>query len=143
MWADHVIVADQGSTDGTLELLQSTRDVETIMNAAKTYDERHRQRLLVDKAREIPGKRILIALDADEILSANCSHSDEWTQIISAKPGTILRFRWVNILTGFKMHESATSQYRLDSSTTGPRKQNWIAFIIRGCRSLRTPQCSI
>ena len=60
MWADHVIVADQGSTDGTLELLQSTRDVETIINAAKTYDERHRQRLLVDKAREIPGKRILI-----------------------------------------------------------------------------------
>jgi hypothetical protein len=44
MWADHVIVADQGSTDGTLELLQSTREVETIINAAKTYDERHRQR---------------------------------------------------------------------------------------------------
>ena len=42
MWADHVIVADQGSTDGTLELVQSTRDVETIINAAKTYDERHR-----------------------------------------------------------------------------------------------------
>jgi hypothetical protein len=36
MWADHVIVADQGSTDGTLELVQSTRDVETIINAAKT-----------------------------------------------------------------------------------------------------------
>ena len=48
MWADHVIVADQGSTDGTLELSQSTRDVETIINAAKTYDERP-QRLLVDK----------------------------------------------------------------------------------------------
>ena len=57
MWADHVIVADQGSTDGTLELLQSTRDVETIINAAKTYDERHRQRLLVDKAREFQERR--------------------------------------------------------------------------------------
>jgi Glycosyl transferase family 2 len=67
MWADHVIVAE-GCSDGTLELLQSTRDVETIINAAKTYDERP-QRLLVDKAREIPGKRILIVLDADEILS--------------------------------------------------------------------------
>jgi len=101
-WADHVIVADQGSTDGTLQTLQSTAGVEALVNDSPTYDELHRQRLLINRARQIPEKRILIALDADEALSSNCLQSKEWQKISEAKPGTVLRFKWVNILAGFK-----------------------------------------
>lgn len=101
-WADRTIVADQGSTDGTWEQLQATPKVEAMVNDSPTYDEAYRQRLLIRKAREIPGKRILIALDADEALSANFCESPEWDRIAAAAPGTVLRFRWVNILPGFQ-----------------------------------------
>lgn len=101
-WADKIVVADQGSTDGTLELARSTPGVEAVINDSSTFDEVHRQRLLLNTARRIPGKRILIALDADEALSANARQSREWDQIAEARPGTVLRFRWVNILPGFK-----------------------------------------
>jgi hypothetical protein len=101
-WADRIIVADQGSNDGTLELLQKAPGVETIINDSPVYDEAHRQRLLIQCARKIPGKRIFIALDADEALSANVQSSSEWQRLKDAAPGTVLRFRWVNILPGFK-----------------------------------------
>lgn len=38
-WADHVIVADQGSTDGTLQQLQNTPGVEAVINDSPVYDE--------------------------------------------------------------------------------------------------------
>lgn len=101
-WADHVIVADQGSTDGTLATLHAEAGVEVVTNDSPGYDESYRQRLLLNQARRIPGKRILLGLDADEALSANCKDSPEWEKIAAAAPGTVLRFRWVNVLPGFK-----------------------------------------
>lgn len=101
-WATHVIVADQCSTDGTYETLAQTPGVDVIKNDSPAYDESHRQRLLLARARKIPGRRILLGLDADEALSAHAPSSPEWAKLLSAAPGTILRFRWVNILPGFR-----------------------------------------
>jgi len=101
-WADHIIVADQGSSDGTLELLRAESAVDVVINNSPSFDEVHRQRLLIDRARRIPGKRVLIALDADEALSANAAQSAEWQRIMDAAPGTVLRFKWVNIMPGFQ-----------------------------------------
>ena len=101
-WADHVVVADQGSTDGTLKHLESAPGVELISNDSPVYDEAHRQQILLERARTFSGKRILIALDADEALSANFATSKEWHRLDEATPGTVVRFRWVNILPGFK-----------------------------------------
>ena len=100
-WATRIVVVDQRSTDGTQQLLQSTPGVCLVINDSPVYDEAFRQKLLIKEARKIPGKRILIALDADEALSANSIASPEWARIEAAAPGTVLRFRWVNILPGF------------------------------------------
>ncbi len=101
-WASHIIIADQGSSDGTLQQLQNAPGVDVIINDSPIVDERHRQQLLIERARQIGGKRVLIALDADEALSANCLASSEWEELSKAKPGTVLRFRWANILPGFE-----------------------------------------
>jgi hypothetical protein len=101
LWASHIIVADQGSSDGTLEELRRTPGVDVVINDSD-FDEVHRQRLLINRARQVTGKRLLLALDADEALSANCRASAEWEAVKQAQPGTLLRLRWVNVLPGFK-----------------------------------------
>ncbi len=101
-WADHVIIADQLSTDGTREFLQSDNRVNLVLNDSPVYDEAARQRMLLERARQVAGRRVLIGLDADEALSANSRSSRDWNRIKQAAPGTILRFRWVNILPGFE-----------------------------------------
>lgn len=101
-WASDIIVADQDSSDGTLDYLRRALDVDVVLNDCNAYEESHRQRLLIDRARKIDGRRVLIALDADEALSANCVESADWDRIRRASPGTVIRFRWVNILPGFQ-----------------------------------------
>ena len=84
-WAEHIIVADQQSTDGTREIAESYDTVTLIENDTPAYDEAGRQQLLIDAAREIPvdGKRILIALDADEFLTANWMSHPEWQRSLT------------------------------------------------------------
>jgi len=101
-WADQIVVADHRSTDGTLQQLQNIPGVDVVINECPGFDEPHRKRILLERARTYGGKRILMFLDADEAFSANSFKSKEWERISEAKPGTILRFRWVNILPGFK-----------------------------------------
>lgn len=101
-WADHVIVADQGSTDGTFQQLQTMERVKPVINDSPKYDEGYRQKLLLRHAREFDGKRILLGLDADEALSANFATSAEWAKLSEAAPGSVIRLRWVNVLPGFK-----------------------------------------
>lgn len=102
LWADRIIVVDQCSTDGTREHIRDAPDVELVLNDSPVYDEQYRQQLLLDRARSVPGARVLIGLDADEALSGNCRETKDWERIQNAPPGTILRFKWVNVLPGCK-----------------------------------------
>ena len=90
LWADQIIIADQGSTDGSREIAAQHPKVRLIDNADTTFDEKSRQQLLLAAARELPGPRILIALDADEMLSANYASSTEWATLLAAPAGTQL-----------------------------------------------------
>lgn len=104
LWADHIVIADQQSDDGSREIAQAYDKVTLVENTADGWDERTRQHLLIDTARGLPasGHRVFIALDADEALSANALHSPEWNAILSSSPGTVLGFKWVNVLPGFE-----------------------------------------
>ncbi len=93
LFADQIIIADQGSTDESVAICQSYPKVTIIQNESEEYDESVRQRLLLNKARElVPEHKIIFALDADEILAANALNTSGWQEMLSANPGTVLCF---------------------------------------------------
>jgi glycosyltransferase involved in cell wall biosynthesis len=97
-FADHIIIADQGSTDGGLEICARYEKVTVIANSDSHYDEASRQRLLIAAARAmVPMPRLLVALDADEILAADAMSSDGWQAMLSAAPGSSISFEKPNL----------------------------------------------
>jgi glycosyltransferase involved in cell wall biosynthesis len=90
-FADLILIADQGSTDESVAICQKYPTV--IQNKSSEYDEASRQRLLINKARELVTEhKIILALDADEILAANALQTTGWQEMLRAKPGTVLYF---------------------------------------------------
>ena len=92
-YADHVLIADQYSTDKSVEIASNFKNVDVIINDSKDYDEAYRQKLLINTARERYGKgNIILAIDSDEILNFDALNSSEWETIKQSEPGTVLYF---------------------------------------------------
>jgi len=92
-FADLIIIADQNSTDGSRDICQKYPKVKLIENKSEQYDEASRQILLIQTARElVPEHKIILALDADEILAANAIHTIGWQTMLQAPQGTVLCF---------------------------------------------------
>lgn len=118
LWADHIIIADQCSEDGSADIARSYPNVTVIENPDPTFSEVERQKLLLRAAREIPGPRLLMALDADEILSANVLDSHEWQSALRMAPGTKLELAKVDLA-------ESPNEYFLHS---GQDKSSWPPF---------------
>jgi hypothetical protein len=102
-FADHIIIADQGSIDKSRAICADYPKVTLIENPSDEYDEASRQSLLIDKARAVvPGGRILLALDADEILAADARDKPGWNAMMAAAPGTVLLFEKPDLLSGLE-----------------------------------------
>jgi hypothetical protein len=97
-WADYIIIADQNSNDGSVEIAKMFPKVILINNSSSSFNEPERQKILIEEARKINGKKILIALDADESLTADSVGSLEWDIIKNLEIGTVIKFDWVNLL---------------------------------------------
>lgn len=96
-WADHIIIADQNSTDESREIATKYPKVKLIINTSESYDEGERQKLLINEARKIDGEKIIVALDADEVFTANFEETNDWQYIMNSKPGEVFGFQWANI----------------------------------------------
>jgi glycosyltransferase involved in cell wall biosynthesis len=101
LWADHIIIADQGSTDGSREIAQKFPRVTLLNNTSEGWSEPVRQQMLLEEARRTPGPKILFALDADEFLTANFLTSVEWCSVLNAPPGTAIGVQWPEIEVNF------------------------------------------
>ena len=93
MFADHIIIADQNSTDRSVEIALKYQKVVLIRNENLNFNEAERQKLLISKARELYGLgHFLLALDADEIIAANSLNVKGWKVIERASVGTVFFF---------------------------------------------------
>jgi glycosyltransferase involved in cell wall biosynthesis len=101
-WADEVIIADQQSTDGSVDIAKRYDRVRVVENDSQEYDEGYRQRLLLREARKVPGPRVIFALDADEVLSANVLDSDFLDRVGRLPPGSGIRMRWPHLFPGLE-----------------------------------------
>ena len=100
LWADEIVVADQDSDDESREIVRRFPKARLVINDSGRFDESYRQRQLIAEARRIPGRRLIVALDADELLTANFATSEEWRRVVEAPEGSVVRFKWVNVLPG-------------------------------------------
>lgn len=101
-WANHIIVLDDDSADGSGHIARQYDGVKVISRRDPPFDEDVRRRILIDEARKIPGKRLIFNLDADEMISANWNRSPEWSFMLDARPGTSFQFDWLELLPGLK-----------------------------------------
>jgi glycosyltransferase involved in cell wall biosynthesis len=101
LWADHILLADENSTDNSVQIAAKYPKARVIKNDSTEYNELYRQNLLLREARKIPGKKLFITLDADEFFTANVLESNEWATMLSAEEGTLISFNWVNINPDF------------------------------------------
>ncbi|MCA6439255.1 MAG: glycosyltransferase family 2 protein [Sediminibacterium sp.] len=97
LWADIIIIADQNSDDGSLDIARKYNKVHLIENRSVEFNEPERQELLLNEARKFGDNNFILALDADEILSANFLYSKEWEDFFLNPPGTQMALKWANI----------------------------------------------
>lgn len=102
IWADVIIVADQGSTDGSVEIARAFPKVVLLRNEAVHFNEAERQRMLIAAARAQPGPRILVALDADEFLSPALAEAEWFSRLLAAGPGAHARVPFFNVRPGLR-----------------------------------------
>lgn len=90
-FAERIIVADQRSTDDGRAICARYPKCTVVDNPTDEFNEGARQLLLIRQARAlVPPPRIILALDADEILAANAVQTPGWRAMLEAPPGTIV-----------------------------------------------------
>jgi len=97
LWADYIIIADQHSTDGSREMALKYPNVIIVDNDDLSYGETARSQMVIDRARQIEGNKILFYLAIDEVLSANYSETEDWQKILHSLPGDVFFFQWANL----------------------------------------------
>ncbi len=121
LWADHIVLADNGSTDRTKEIAKSFNKVVFLEPGFSDVNQSFLRQYLLDfTRRQFQSENLIFCLDADEILTANCLKSEEFDNLlVSLKPGQSVILQWL-------MLWGKPSLYRADNSVWG---DNWKQFV--------------
>lgn len=100
-WADHIIIADHHSDDGSREIAAKYGKVTLIDNPCHEWVEYECRARLLEEAAKIPGDKIIFGIDADEFLSEGFEKTEGWKQIVNSKPNEIFCLGWMNLYDDF------------------------------------------
>lgn len=104
-FADHIIVADQMSTDGSRDIYMQFPKVRVINNTRSGHSNEVRWDLLTE-ARNIPGNNLILCIDADEMIPSHLI--EKLIRIAQEKgPGYAFSLPWIQLW-------KQPSQYRVD-----------------------------
>lgn len=101
-WADHIIIADHHSTDGSREIASQFPKVKLIDNPCQEWVEYQCRARLLEEASHIDGDKIIFALDADEFLSEGFEKTNGWKKMLNSKPNEIFFFSWLNLYGDYR-----------------------------------------
>jgi len=104
LWADHVIIADQHSTDGTRDLYKKYPEVTVVDNNHQGHSNEVYWQLLKE-ARRFGDKNIIFYIDADEWVPADLMKQELAKQ--DYVPGMQIDMQWIHPWKSFE-------QYRTD-----------------------------
>lgn len=104
-FSDHIIIADQQSSDETINICKTFEKVRVINNPYTKHTNQIRW-LLLDEARKIKGNNLIIYLDADEFLSQETILELKKISLLYPQ-GTQFSANWIQLL-----HSLTT--YRVD-----------------------------
>jgi glycosyltransferase involved in cell wall biosynthesis len=116
LWADHIIVANHGSTDQTANILRRYPKVLVITNSHPFHTSTIRKELL-EAARNFEGNNALFSFDADELPTGHVLNDTFWSEIERLPTGTSIQMEWVNLWR-------LATQYRID----GVQAPQWKVF---------------
>lgn len=123
LFFDHIIIADENSTDDTPNICAKFPKVVYFKNEAKSYDEGNRRQILLNAARQFEGNNFIAHLAADEIFSANILEESVFNALVKDKaPGTSFSFQWVQLWRNDK-------EYRNDPQSMWTNFDRPFAFI--------------
>lgn len=111
LWADHIIIADQMSTDGSHDIYPQYEKVTVIDNPRTEMHQARTRQLLFEEAKKIKGDKILFTLDADEFLSGDFVNTDGWNTILNSEPGDVFCFKWMNLMEDSTKYTSFVPYY--------------------------------
>jgi hypothetical protein len=139
-WADHVIIADQHSTDGSRELYAQFPDIRVVDNDHKGHSNEVYWQLL-NEARKLGDKNLIFYIDADEWVPAEMMKAELATY--NYAPGTRIDMQWIHPW-------KSLDRYRVDGIYKNLKKRlGWIdngsyehvhEFVINGHTSI-IPEC--
>lgn len=94
---DLIIVADQNSTDSTIEICNKFNNVKIINNPYQGHSNKVRW-LLLDEARKYGASNLIVCLDADELISPSAiKEMKNMVENGEAKPGDFFKFKWIQL----------------------------------------------
>jgi sulfur carrier protein ThiS len=101
LWADMVILGDNNSSEPYEHILErhDRSRIRVVRVEMDGFNESAMRKPMLDAAREIPGKKLLVFPDTDEVLSANILNSPELHTLLSASPGTLMATNWFQLGT--------------------------------------------
>jgi Glycosyl transferase family 2 len=100
LWADDIVISDQMSDDGSDEIAERHPKVRLVRYNGPYHESDHRKALFAAARRLIPGPKVFVALDADEMLAATVLESPAWQAAIRSPAGTTICLPWMNLLPG-------------------------------------------